>query len=128
MGNPPPISSVSKRAAELPQVAVHVHALAQLVPVVGSIGDAGVDEEVHQLQTEFLLLADVAHIEGDDVLVPDPQAAGVEFELRSLFRSDADPDVALPLDHFVQQLDLRHVVDDGHHVEAAVGKLADTLM
>ncbi len=116
-----------QRAAELPQVAIDVHALAELIPVVGGVGDAGVDEEVHQLQAELLLLADVPHVEGDDVLVPDPQAAGVELELGRLLGGDADADVAGALDHLVQRVDLAHVVDDGHHLVAAVGQAADAL-
>ncbi len=111
--------------AELLQVAVHVHALAQFVPVVGAVADARVDEEVHELELELALLAHVAHVEGDDVLVADAQAAGVELELGGLLGGDADADVAVAVDHLVQLLQLGHVVDDRHHLHPLVGQAAD---
>ncbi len=114
-----------QRGAELLQVAIHVDALGELVPVVGTVADAGVDEEVHELQLELALLHHVAHVEGDDVLVAHAEAAGVEFELGGFFRRDADADVARAGDGFVQRPQLAHVVDDGDGAHAAVRQAAD---
>ena len=47
------------------------NALARFVPIICRIRYTGIDEEVHQLQLEFLLLANITHVEGNDILVPD---------------------------------------------------------
>ena len=66
------VQGVEGRADGL-QVAVDIDALAQLVPVVGVVLDAGVDEEVQHLETELLVMAELLLIEGHDVLVADTQ-------------------------------------------------------
>ena len=110
------------------QLAVDVEALAQLVPVVGRVLDACVDEEVEHLQLELLVGLDLALVEVDDVVVADAQTRGVEIEFRLLLAGDADAHLALFLDRGVQQFDLLLVVDHGDGVfEPVVDQLRDIL-
>ena len=110
------------------QLAVDVHALRQLVPVVGRVLDAGVDEEMQHLELEFLAVAEFCLVEIDDVVVADSQPRGVEVELGFLLAGDADADLALLGERVLEQLQLLLVVQHGDRVrETVVDELGDIL-
>ena len=106
------IQGIEGRADGL-EVAVDVDTLAQLVPVVGVVLDAGVDEEVQHLEAEFLVLAELFLVEWHDVLVADAQTGGVELELWLLLGGDTDADAGRHIDSRIELVELGHVVQDG---------------
>ena len=69
--------------ADLLQLAVDIHTLRQLVPIVGRVADTRVDEEVEHLELELLARLDLGLVEIDDVVVADTETRGVEVELGS---------------------------------------------
>ena len=108
------------------QFAVDVHALRQLVPVVGRVLDTGIDEEVQHFELELLVFLDLGFVEVDDVVVADPQARGVELEFGLLLAGDPDTDFAFFGNGIVVEVDLLLVVDHGDRVfESVVDQLGD---
>ena len=110
------------------EFAVDVHALRQLVPVVGGVLDAGIDEEVQHLELELLAVLEFGLVEGDDVVVADSEARGVEVELGLLLAGDADSDLALLGEGVLEEVELLLVVQHGDRVgEPVVDELGDVL-
>ena len=110
------------------QLAVDVDALRQLVPVVGRVLDAGIDEEVQHLELELLAVLEFGLVEVDDVVVADTQTRGVELELGFLLAGDADADFAFLGERILEQLQLLLVVEHRNGVhEAVVDQLGDVL-
>ena len=56
------------------EVAVYVDAFGQLVPVIGGVADAGVDEEMEHLEGEFGVGLHLLFIEADDIAVAHAEA------------------------------------------------------
>ena len=110
------------------QLAVDVHALRELVPVVGRVLDSGVDEEVEHLELELLAVLELGLVELDDVVVADAEARGVELELGLLLAGDADANLALLGEGVLEQVELLLVVQYGDSVgESVVYELGDVL-
>ena len=110
------------------EFAVDVHALRQLVPVVGRVLDARVDEEMQHLELELLAVLELGLVEVDDVVVADTQPRGVELELGFLLAGDADADLAFLGEGVLEQVELLLVVQHGDRVdEAVVHQLGDVL-
>ena len=106
--------------ADLLQFVIDTEALVQLVPVIGCIFDAGVDEKVQHLQLELLVRFDPGLVELDDVVVADAEPRGVEIEFRLLFGCDADTDLARFVDCVVEQVQFAFVVENRNGVLEAV--------
>ena len=121
------IEAVELRADGL-ELAVDVHTLGQLVPIISRILDARIDEEMEHLELELLVLVNLGLVEVYDVVVADTQARGVEVEFGLLLAGDADADLALGGEGPVEEVDLLLVVDYRNRVlEAVLEQLGDIL-
>src|SRR5690606_3140488 len=105
--------------AHLFQVDVHLEAFQKLVPIIGGVPDAGIDEKMQHFQLHLGVVPDGLVIEGHDVLVPDAQAGGIELEFGLLLRGDPDAYLEVPIDGLAQEIDLFVIVDDRHAVPVA---------
>ena len=109
--------------ADFFQLNVEVHALQQLVPIVGGVVDAGVDEEVQHVQLHVGVVRQVAFVVGEDFLVAQAQTGGVEFKFGLFFGGNPDAYFefwGVRLQLFGQQGELLAVVQDGDDVDPSV--------
>ena len=113
------VQAVQLRADGL-ELAVNLYALGQFVPVLGSIPDAGVDEEVEHLQVEVGVLGHRVLVELEDVGIADAQAGGIEVEVGLFLRCDADTHHGVLLNEVGQILELVLVVQYRDDVLPAV--------
>ena len=111
--------------ADALEVAVHIDALGQLVPVVGGVADAGIDEEVEHFEAELGVRLHLFLVERDDVVVADAEARGVEVELGLLFGGNADAELhgfQSVVEGAVEGVVFVLVVEDGDDVVEAVAE------
>ena len=114
----PNIQRIERRANPL-QVAIHIHTLQQLAPVVSRVVNPRIDKEVEHLEFELLACLDLLLIERHNILIANAQARCVEFELRLLLRSNPNAHLHLvqPLgQELVISMQLAHIVEHGDGV------------
>ena len=102
--------------ADFLQFAIHGQALVQFVPIVGSVLDPGVDEEVQHFQLDLRIGLDPGAIELFDVVVANSQTGSIEVEFGFFFGGDSDSYFARFGNGAVQQFQFGFIVQNGNRV------------
>ena len=64
----------SEFRADLFQFAIDIHAFIQFIPIVGSVLDPRIDEEVKHLEFELRMSLDLVEVERQDIIRSDPKS------------------------------------------------------
>ena len=89
----------------------------------------GVHEEVQHPHLEARVVLEPLLVEGDDLVLPHSQPAGVVARLRRLFRRHPDPELRRHFELVLVEAQLLLVVEDGDDVlESVVEEIHDVLL
>ena len=112
------------------QIAINIDALGELIPIVGGVADAGVDEEMEHFEGELLVRFHLLLVETDDVAVAHAETGGVEIELGLFLGGDADAqlhgDFGIP-EALVETVILVLVVEHWDYIVETIGIKIDNV-